>query len=454
VRLGIDGLPEVDPISTSRPRGNEGIPVLDKPPADVVAAAAAASQPAKVAEPEPTAKTPVVAEKATAAVPPAREVLPTLQSAPESVNVGSSEATTSEPPPSMPPRSMSLSGAPGAVRRKTRGGNLRPSSPSRSSLPPATVTTSVAPQREHVTQDPVSSRATVPAPVVEEPKSKDTSDRAGVGPASTDVDQEFFERESSAGAESHDAHDLDHYDERMVRMSSPEAQARREKNWMYIRWAAGVCVTLMAAALVRNSMHHSEEAPEPPPVVTVVPSHAGANGPAGAASTGPALVNGAPSAAPATSTAPQAVASAGPAASAIPTASAEDLPSAPAAAGSAKLQEPVAALGPAANVKGTDPATAQAIPVVVPPEPTESERKSAAQEKRSCQSLLDQGAFAKAVEAGERSVALDPADGEAWLMLGAAYQSMGKSAEARRSFSSCVAEAKKGPVNECRAMLR
>ena len=49
---------------------------------------------------------------------------------------------------------------------------------------------------------------------------------------------------------------------------------------------------------------------------------------------------------------------------------------------------------------------------------------------------------------------LDPADGEAWLMLGAAYQSMGKNAEARRTFSSCAAEAKRGPINECRAMLR
>jgi len=60
----------------------------------------------------------------------------------------------------------------------------------------------------------------------------------------------------------------------------------------------------------------------------------------------------------------------------------------------------------------------------------------------------------KAVDAGEKSVALDPTDGEAWLMLGAAYQSMGKTAEARRSFSSCVAEGKKGPIGECRAMLR
>src|SRR5208283_302311 len=120
-----------------------------------------------------------------------------------------------------------------------------------------------------------------------------------------------------------------------------------------------------------------------------------------------------------------------------------DEPSAAPPVGSAKFQEPVAVLGEAAKVEGTDPASASPPPPQVPSEPTEADKKNAVKEKRSCQALLDQGAFAKAVEAGERSVALDPADGEAWLMLGAAYQSMGKGAEARRSFASCVAEGKK-----------
>jgi len=100
------------------------------------------------------------------------------------------------------------------------------------------------------------------------------------------------------------------------------------------------------------------------------------------------------------------------------------------------------------------PTAAASAPLPAAAEPTADDKKTAAQEKRACQSLLDQGAFAKAVEAGEHSVSLDPTDGEAWLMLGAAYQSMGKPAEARRSFSACVAEGKRGPIGECRSMLR
>ena len=51
-------------------------------------------------------------------------------------------------------------------------------------------------------------------------------------------------------------------------------------------------------------------------------------------------------------------------------------------------------------------------------------------------------------------MALDRKDGEAWLILGAAYQSLGKLADARRSFLACSKEATTGPVGECRAMLQ
>jgi Flp pilus assembly protein TadD len=59
-----------------------------------------------------------------------------------------------------------------------------------------------------------------------------------------------------------------------------------------------------------------------------------------------------------------------------------------------------------------------------------------------------------AIEAGERSVQLDPTDGEAWLILGAAYQTKGDAKEARRCYKSCVEQGKRGPRNECAAMLR
>jgi tetratricopeptide (TPR) repeat protein len=116
-------------------------------------------------------------------------------------------------------------------------------------------------------------------------------------------------------------------------------------------------------------------------------------------------------------------------------------------ADSAEVHEaPVAAAG-----SGAVAAVASVSP---PPEGESAPAKTAAQEKRDCQVFLDRGAFAKAVEAGQRSVAVDPSDGEAWLLLGAAYQSLGRVGDAKRSFSACLRQGKKGPLAECKAMLQ
>ena len=118
---------------------------------------------------------------------------------------------------------------------------------------------------------------------------------------------------------------------------------------------------------------------------------------------------------------------------------------------------------PAPEVKAEAPKPAEAAPApeakaeapkdeaVEPPAP---DPKAAAQEKRDCRSFLERGALKKAVEAGERSVALDPTDGEAWLLLGAAYQTQGKAGEARRCFTACLKQGKRGSLGECRAMLQ
>ena len=73
---------------------------------------------------------------------------------------------------------------------------------------------------------------------------------------------------------------------------------------------------------------------------------------------------------------------------------------------------------------------------------------------RIARQALESGRTGVAIEAGERSVALDPTDGETWLLLGAAYQEKGRAADARKAFTSCIKEGKKGPIGECRAMLR
>ena len=511
VRLGAEPRPaDNDPISTSRPRNEGDIPVLDKPPADMLASIEAA----KRADPEPTTKTPAVAASAAPSppsaqepLPPPRAPLPTLLSAAESRPSPRVETQTieeeegpalSQPAPSVSPRS--LSGAPGAfgaVRRKGRGSNLRSSgkstpppsmasvapSPASEAPRPAMTETPLAPvevtaKAAGVASAPPASTSDKPADlVVPSAKGEEASPRSGkdvphskdmphsVAPPS-DLDEFFLrgDRQHHDGPVSHadDGSDLDAYDPRMAHKNTPEARARREKNWGYVKVAGGFCVVLMAAGLIRSRMAPVEE-PGPPVVVTVVGPTAPTVAAAPKVEPPPVPVASAMvpagSAEPVGSAAPGEVASAaasgsaGPAASApIPVTAAEDLPTAP--AGSGRFQEPVVPLGTAAKGTGVDPASgAVAVPVALAA-PTDAEKKSAVQEKRACSSFLDQGAFVKAVDAGEKSVALDPTDGEAWLMLGAAYQSMGKTAEARRSFSSCVAEGKKGPIGECRAMLR
>lgn len=92
------------------------------------------------------------------------------------------------------------------------------------------------------------------------------------------------------------------------------------------------------------------------------------------------------------------------------------------------------------------------------PSPAPAEQASSAvdavAEKVTARKALERGRLSEAIEAGERSVAADPTDGEAWLILGAAYQERGKMADARRCYMACLKEGKRGPKGECAAMLQ
>jgi TPR repeat len=80
--------------------------------------------------------------------------------------------------------------------------------------------------------------------------------------------------------------------------------------------------------------------------------------------------------------------------------------------------------------------------------------RAAAEAKRRSQRALERGHLSAAVEAGQQSIALDPTDADAWLILGAAYQKQGHYAQARRCFSRCSKRARRGARGECRALLR
>ncbi|HEY2369643.1 MAG TPA: hypothetical protein VGH87_24760 [Polyangiaceae bacterium] len=79
--------------------------------------------------------------------------------------------------------------------------------------------------------------------------------------------------------------------------------------------------------------------------------------------------------------------------------------------------------------------------------------KNAWQEKQAAKAALERGSNGVAIQAGERSVALDPSDGEAWLVLGGAYQAMGNNGQAKRCYTACTTQGKKGPLSDCKDML-
>lgn len=104
-----------------------------------------------------------------------------------------------------------------------------------------------------------------------------------------------------------------------------------------------------------------------------------------------------------------------------------------------------------------EPGAVEVESPVAEPEPSAAKVESAGDakgEKAKARALLEARRTAAAIEAAERSVKLDPTDGESWLILGAAYQDKGNMPEARRAYASCLNEGKTGPRHECAKMLR
>ena len=64
-----------------------------------------------------------------------------------------------------------------------------------------------------------------------------------------------------------------------------------------------------------------------------------------------------------------------------------------------------------------------------------------------------EGAVSRAVSLARQATQANPADADAWLRLGAAYESSGDTANARRAYAHCVAVARGPNVSECRLLL-
>jgi hypothetical protein len=226
-------------------------------------------------------------------------------------------------------------------------------------------------------------------------------------------------------------------DPRLRRTHTPEAAKRRAQFAKYVKIAVGVAagVCLLAVGkvvLLQNApgtAAHAEEQPAsfahpgtaPSPIVSQV------------------VAPPAPSAQTAEATEQASAVQAAASAPAEPSSVAEQ----PSAVASAAVPEVASAAASSA------PSASSAAGGEAAPDP-----KEAAKLKGQAQRALDRGAFGQAIAAGEKSVGLDPTDGEAWLLLGAAYQEKGDTKNARRCYRSCIDQGKRGDKSECAAMLR
>jgi Flp pilus assembly protein TadD len=260
------------------------------------------------------------------------------------------------------------------------------------------------------------------------------ADDASVPPV--DIDNHFFDR---MGHHSDPLLEVEERDARALLKATPVVAQRRAQLARYVKFAVAASSVLCLAALVKVAVAHNatdDGVRRPVAAAHAAPVQTVATVETAAPAAPPAATQEAPAAPPAETAAPAAE----PVATAAPTAAPAEPPAAPA--------EPTAAVAPTAAPEAKDPPAVAAADAP----PPELDPKAALKEKNACRSSLERGKLADAIEAGERSVALDPTDAEAWLILGASYQEKGDMKNARRSYKACLDQGKRGPKYECAAM--
>jgi tetratricopeptide (TPR) repeat protein len=280
------------------------------------------------------------------------------------------------------------------------------------------------------------------------PDARDTADETSIPPVSEPSDpsdaivdaaseQFFSEADLSvhrAALEERDDEESWPAAEKAKQKARPEVVQRRARFARYVTWAVGAAAVVCLAAFVRTAL-------APRASSSLTSSRVAAN----------ALAVEAPKESPAPPTTEEPKAAEPQAAEpkaadpGVVAANAANAATAAAAATAATepSEEPAPVAAPSSEPKAAEPSPA-----------TTADPKAAAEAKRESQRALERGKVADAIEAGKRSVALDATDGEAWLILGAAYQQKGDMAEARAAYKACLHEGKRGPRGECAAMLR
>ena len=222
-----------------------------------------------------------------------------------------------------------------------------------------------------------------------------------------DFDAHFFDGQGLLRG-SEPPFDMDERDPRMALKRTPEVARRRAELQKYVKLAVGAASALCLAALVKVA-------------VTRNPSDDGARGPTEQAAAVETARTTVP--APTVPTTPPATVAPSSPATVAPSSPATVAPSSPAMVAPLSSPELAAAVAPL-GAPSSDPAVP--TPAATPAEP---DPKAAAKEKNDCRAALERGKVADAIEAGERSVALDPTDGEAWLILGRGLPGKGRHEE-------------------------
>ena len=287
----------------------------------------------------------------------------------------------------------------------------------------------------------------------------------GSVPPMGDLDTEFFARATDSwepGAELYET-EATPPNPRLIALKSMAARRRRAQFAKYVTAAVGVCGVICLTAMVKLVVSRAAGTDESDTQATahamIVTEPAA---PPNAPSSGPAPSQAAPIPQPAEAPAVAAAVPVEPQARA----SAASVPSVEAPASPPPLQGAPPVTAPADNAAPNAAAVTAAVTNAQPASASETSSSpsgapatadsaaEAAAAREVARKELSRGHARQSIEAGERSVALDPTDGEAWLVLGAAYQSKGAVADARRCFRACVSQAKRGPRGECSAMLR
>ncbi len=262
--------------------------------------------------------------------------------------------------------------------------------------------------------------ATQRSAAIELPEEEDdaTPPAVDLGAAS----EEFFEEGKRASERPIVAEETFEDLEKVKAKHLPHVVARRAKLARVVGWAVGIAGVVCLAAVARTAMTPSASAsvaknavvaPKTEPVTAAQPAEQPKVEEAKPAEPAPAAEE------------PK-----------IEAAKAEEAKAEP-----AKADEPKPA-----DTKPAEAKPAEATPTVAA---AQTGDKSAREEKRASQQALERAKLGEAIAAGERSVALDPGDAEAWLILGAAYQQKGDMTNARRAFRSCLEQGKRGPKGEC-----